>query len=210
MQKIVKCSVSKTIEQNLESNSPHRKTPPTSLYIGLFEGIKYASLSMSETEKRKIAQRLYVRIETGLHFIEFEYLDRHKSPDLAWIRNIYILLSFYTELLLKLIIVLIKDFSDTDDLDKTLRKFGHNLECLANEIGINELSTLGIRSVIYKNANYTFKMVGGTFSVEDFTDIRYDFIDGKVRTIYGDEHNMFRVQIACLRSVIAILKPKIW
>jgi len=55
---------------------------------------------MSESEKKEIAERLSARVSTGLYFIEFNYLDEHSTPDAAWIRNIYILLSFYTELLL--------------------------------------------------------------------------------------------------------------
>lgn len=165
---------------------------------------------MNELEKRKIAQRLCTRIEMGLHFVEFEYLNRHERPDAAWIRNIYILLSFYTELLLKMIIVLTKDFSNVDELDRSLRKSGHNLVILGREIGSHELSRLGIKSITLKNTNYVFEMNEGTFSVEDFTDIRYDFIDGRVRTIYGDEHNMFVIQIAYMRNIIANFKPKIW
>ena len=47
---------------------------------------------MNEQEKKEIAQRLTTRVSTGLMFVEFEYLDRHSTPDAAWIRNIYILL----------------------------------------------------------------------------------------------------------------------
>lgn len=165
---------------------------------------------MNELEKRKIAQRLCARIESGLHFVESEYLDRHKSPDLAWIRNIYILLSFYTELLLKMIVVLTKDFADADELDRLLRKSGHNLEILGKEIGNYELSKIGIKSITLKNTNYVFETSGDTFSVEDFTDIRYDFIDGRVRTIYGDEHEMFAMQIVCMRKIVENFKPQIW
>ena len=56
-------------------------------------------------EKKEILQRLVARISTGLSFVEMDYLPRDEHPDAAWIRNIYILISFYTELLLKAIYI---------------------------------------------------------------------------------------------------------
>ena len=106
---------------------------------------------MDEKEKKQIAQRLTTRVSTGLMFIEFEYLARHSTPDTAWIRNIYILLSFYSELLLKAIFVIKKDFANITDLDERLRKMGHNLKAAGKQIGKNELLEFLVKEIKFFN-----------------------------------------------------------
>ena len=86
--------------------------------------MRMKSKYMDESEKKKIGQRLTTRVSTGLSFVEFNYLNHHSTPDVAWIRNIYILLSFYSELLLKAIFVIKKDFVDVADLEAKLKRMG--------------------------------------------------------------------------------------
>ena len=165
---------------------------------------------MNEQEKKEIAQRLTTRVSTGLMFVEFEYLDRHSTPDAAWIRNIYILLSFYSELLLKAIFVIKKDFVNTADLDTRLKKMGHNLVTASKQIGKEELLTFGIKDIRFKNHEYIVETADGDFYVKDFNDIRYDFLDGRVRTLNGDEHEMFKKQIEIMLKINGKLKPIVW
>ncbi|MHB1330369.1 MAG: hypothetical protein ACYCY6_00095 [Minisyncoccota bacterium] len=165
---------------------------------------------MSDDDRRVIGQRLSTRVETGLHFVEFEYLNRHLNPDLAWIRNIYILMSFYTELLLKGIFVMKGNFSNKTKLEKRLRDMSHNLEKIGHEIGKDVLKEFGIINIKKNNPDYLIETVDGNYKVEDFIDIRYDFLEGKIRTIYGNEHEMFRVQINSMRSSNQKLKDIVW
>ena len=165
---------------------------------------------MDENEKKRIGRGLTSRISTGLSFIEFNYLNNHSTPDPAWIRNIYILLSFYTELLLKAIYVAKKDFVDVSDLDKKLRKIGHDFIAASREIGKDELSQFGIKDIRFVNHEYLVETETGRFYVKDFNDIRYDFIDGRVRKLNGDEHEKFKKQIEIMLAINSKLKPLVW
>jgi len=165
---------------------------------------------MDEEEKKKIGQQLTTRVSTGLMFIEFNYLNHHSTPDAAWIRNIYILLSFYTELLLKAIYVAKNSFTDTNDLDQKLRKMGHNFEAAGKKIGPENLTEFGIQNIRFVNHEYIIETLDGDFYASDFNDIRYDFIDGRVRTLNGDEHEKFKKQIEIMLAINSKLKPLVW
>ena len=165
---------------------------------------------MNGNEKKQVGQLLTTRVSTGLSFIEFNYLNNHPSPDAAWIRNIYILLSFYTELLLKAVFIAKKEFRNVDDLDSKLRKIGHDFVSAGREIGNAELQEFGIKNIRLVNHEYFIETDYGDFYVKDFNDIRYDFIDGKMRTLNGDEHEMFKKQIEIMLKINEKLKPLVW
>lgn len=165
---------------------------------------------MTEEEKKKIAQRLVTRVSTGIYFIELNYLSSHPIPDAAWIRNIYILLSFYAELLLKAIVVFKGNFANSKELDRQLRDLGHNLEDIGLYLGKNELSVFGINGIELKNQEYLFQTDMGNFHVKDFRDIRYDFLDDRIRILDGSEHEMFKTQIKVMLEINARLKPLVW
>lgn len=165
---------------------------------------------MDGSEKKKIGQRLTTRVSTGLSFIEFNYLNHHSTPDVAWIRNIYILLSFYSELLLKAIFVIKKDFVDVADLEVKLKRIGHSLKRVGEQIGKNELKEFGIKDIKFANNEYLIETDDGTFAVKDFNDIRYDFLDDRIRTLQGDEHEMFKKQIDIMEKINGKLKPLVW
>lgn len=165
---------------------------------------------MTESERKKILQRLVTRVSTGLLFIELDYLPRHQEPDPAWIRNIYILISFYTELLFKAIYIVNNDFKNLDELDKKLRKLGHNLEMIGIEINKEGSSHFGIKSIHLKNNEYSIETDKGNFQLKDFNDIRYDFLDGKIRTLDRNEHKMFKEQIEIMLKINNKLKPLAW
>ena len=142
---------------------------------------------MNASERKKILQKLTARVSTGLLFVQLNYLDLHQTPDSAWIRNIYILLSFYTELLLKAVYVCEKNPVSLKDLDKKLRAQGHDLSSIGNQIGKERLLKYGIKE-IKKMKDHEYRMVTniGSFFVKDFNDIRYDFLDDRVRVLKGD------------------------
>ena len=162
---------------------------------------------MNESERKEVLQRLVTRVSTGFLFVELDYLPRHETPDAAWIRNIYILISFYTELLLKAIYIVNNDFKDIDDLDSQLKKLGHNLEKIA--AGYKK-ENFGITSIRLNKHEYCVETDIGSFRVNDFNDIRYDFLDGRVRTLNGDEHELFKKQIEIMLKINDKLKPLAW
>ena len=165
---------------------------------------------MTDDQKKEILQRLVTRVSTGLLFVELDYLPRHKNPDAAWIRNIYIMISFYTELLLKAIFIVNNDFQSLDDLDNRLRKLGHNLEKIGAEITTEGASGFGIKSIRLQGHEYCIETDAGSFFIQDFNDIRYDFIDGRVRTLNGSEHELFKQQIEIMLNINGKLKPLAW
>jgi hypothetical protein len=165
---------------------------------------------MSEDDKKAIGQRVHTRVENGLLFVETEYLDRHQVPDLAWIRNIYILMSFYTELLLKGIFVMRHDHSDITALNQKLKTMGHDLEEIGKGIGTIVLKEFGIKNITKDKSTYLIETTEGDYEVIDFIDIRYDFLTGKIRTICGDEHEKFRIQIKSMRESLEKLKKLVF
>jgi hypothetical protein len=121
------------------------------------------------------------------------------------------LLSFYTELTLKAIFVIKGTFSDKADLENKLKRMGHNLKNIGQQIDAINLQQFGIKEIRFTNPDYlVVTNNNGNFRVEDFIDIRYDFIEGKVRNIPSDEHEMFRRQIKTLGEANEILKPLIY
>ena len=167
---------------------------------------------MRSRTQQAILRRLTTRIRTGTLFIQLVYLDHHQKPDIAWIRNIYILLSFYTELLLKAIYVYEKKHGSKKELDTIFKKeHRHNLERIALDIGSGVLAKYGIYEVKrMRTAEYKIKSDVGTFRVKDFIDIRYDFIEGKIRKLRGDEHEMFKTQILLINRANAFLNGPAW
>jgi len=166
---------------------------------------------MRQNIQQAILRRLVTRIRTGTMFIEFVYLERYKTPDAAWIRNIYILLSFYTELLLKAIYVYEKKHGSKTELDNFFRQQGHKLERIADDIGADVLVKYGIFEVKrMRTHEYRIQTDVGTFCVKDFVDIRYDFIDGRVRKLTGREHDMFKIQIVAINRIAAFLNGPAW
>lgn len=162
---------------------------------------------MRARTQQAILRRLVIRVRTGTMFIDFVYLERYKKPDAAWIRNIYILLSFYTELLLKAIYVYERKHGSKKELNKIFKeKHRHDLEKIANDIGPTILKKYGIFEVKRMRTNeYKFTTDVGVFRVKDFIDIRYDFIDGKLWKLSGTEHDMFKIQITALNRIASFL-----
>lgn len=145
-------------------------------------------------------------------FVEFVYLKHYKTPDSAWIRNIYILLSFYTELILKAIYVYEKKHKNKKQLEKIFKfQHKHDLENIAKDIGQTTLEKYGIKEVKrMRSRAFRFKTDIGTYDVMDFVDIRYDFIEGKIRKIKGDEHEMFDRQIRSINHIATFLNGPAW
>lgn len=146
---------------------------------------------MNEKDKNIIAFRMISRVESGFSFID-DHIHRH-STDMAWVRSLYILFSFHLELLIKSYFVLIGTFSNPDDLDEKLRKVGHNFLNVSNYISKEELAEIGITNISKKDAEYLITFEGSGIKVKDFIDIRYDFIEGKVRDLPSNENETIKM-----------------
>ena len=145
---------------------------------------------MNSEEKNKIIFRMIVRVKTGLSFVE-EYLARQpkdSGPDTAYLRSIYIVFSFHFEILLKSRLVAMQSFRDKNDLDNKLKKVGHNIKVICAELGDDELQKINIKKISLVNGEYIIKTTDKTINVKDFNDIRYDFIEGKIRSVKRDEN----------------------
>lgn len=166
---------------------------------------------MSDDDKKQIAFRIIARVETGFQFINDKYLvpQRNASgPDTGWLRNIYILFSFYFEILLKSAIVLSKSFVNANELDAKLKKLGHNIEAIGNELRNTILTDIGIESISLNNGEYTIKTTGKTIYVKDFNDIRYDFIGGKIRNVPTNEDSIISDSIESAYEIKKKIKCK--
>jgi len=163
---------------------------------------------MNNQEKYNIAYRMTSRASTGLSFIE-DYLSEHPSTDPAYLRSIYILLSYNAELILKSRVVMKDNFLNKDKVDKKLKALLHNIEKIGEDIGNIELLKLGINTITKNGNRYILTITGDKeIYIEDFADIRYDFIEGKIRTIDDQEHERIKGYVDQLLSILQKAKKE--
>ncbi len=172
------------------------------------ETVIFSSIKMNNEEKGKIIARIVARVQTGLFVID-EYLRLQNSrnsngPDTAWLRSLYIILSFHFEILLKSRLIAIGSFKDKEDLDNKLKKVGHNVKAIGAELGEGELRKINIEtiSLIDVDGEYIIKTADKTIYIKDFNDIRYDFIEGKVRNIKRDENSRISESVEGVRNIL--------
>lgn len=159
--------------------------------------------------KKQIAERIIARVSTGFAFIEHKYIvpQRNASgPDLAWVRNVYILFSFYFELLLKSELLLTQSFADIVELSSRLKKLGHNIKAICDEIG--NLDDIGIKDISFQNGEYKIATFDKMIYVKDFNDIRYDFIEGKVRSLTSNEDSIIEDSLKGADEILKKIKYK--
>jgi hypothetical protein len=160
-----------------------------------------------ENPKKEIASSIIARVEAGFMFIQAKYVvpqQKAGGPDAMWIRSIYILFSFYFELLLKTMVVLKMEFKTIDELDSKLRDLKHKIESIGKEIC--DLKEIGIKNISLKNGEYKIQTFEGLIYVKDFIDIRYDFLRGKVRNLKRNEDKIIENNLK--RSYIILEKIK--
>jgi hypothetical protein len=163
---------------------------------------------MNNQERFKIAYRMTSRASTGLSFIE-DYLTEHPTTDPAYLRSIYILLSYNTELILKSIVVMKNNFLNKNDVNKKLKTLLHDIEKIGKNIGRIQLLKLDISTIIKNGDQYILTTTDNQkICIEDFADIRYDFIDGKVKTVDNQEHERIARYAKQLRSILQKAKKE--
>ncbi|MDO8557148.1 MAG: hypothetical protein Q7R98_01655 [Candidatus Jorgensenbacteria bacterium] len=165
---------------------------------------------MNKKEKYDIAFRMATRASTGLSFIK-NYLDseRCRLDGSAYLRSLYILLSYNTELILKSRIVMKDNFLNKNEVNKKLKALLHNIEKMGKDIGNAELLKLGINTITKNGDKYIFITTDKKeIYIEDFADIRYDFIEGKTRTTDGQEYERINGYTEQLRSILQKTKEE--
>jgi len=159
---------------------------------------------MDNQEISKITSRMIARAQTGLSFIE-HYLDSQRNssgPDLAWLRSVYIVLSFHFEIILKSRLVASQFFKSKNDLEKKLKKVGHDIMAISRELGNIELKKLNIEKISLNGGEYIIKTTNKTIYINDFNDIRYDFIEGRVRSVKRDENKKIAESVEGARDIL--------
>lgn len=159
--------------------------------------------SMNQQEKYKYAYKFTSIASTGLTFIEDSLASiMGTATDLAFLRSFYMLLSYNFELILKSRIVMTGNFSDKSVMNDELRKLGHDITKIGNKLGVANLSVLGIKEIA-ENAQYKIITADDKeIFIENFTKIRYDFLDDVMRNVDSREHERMKEYTRILTDVI--------
>lgn len=165
---------------------------------------------MNNQEKHKYAYSLTSVASTGLSFIE-NSLTRmmNNGTDLAYLRSFYILLSYNFELILKSRVIMIKSFSDKKAINDELRKLGHDIKNIGESLGEVNLKELGVREITDNDNQYKIITTDGKeIYIENFTKIRYDFLDDVMRNVDNQEHTRIKEYTKVLIFVLKKAKEK--
>ena len=158
---------------------------------------------MTNKEKYKYAYKLTSVASTGLTFVEDSLVNMmNNATDLAFLRSFYILLSYNLELILKSRVVMTGNFSDKNVINDELRKLGHDIKKIGERLGENNLKDLGVKEII---ENHQYKITttdNKEVCIENFTKIRYDFLDDVMRNVDNQEHERVKEYIKTLTDVI--------
>lgn len=158
---------------------------------------------MTNKEKHKYAYRLTSVASTGLSFTE-DSLSRimNDAADLAYLRSFYILLSYNFELILKSRVVMLNSFSNKNAINNELRKLGHGIKKIGEKLGDANLKDLGIKEIA-ENAQYKITTTDNKeIFIENYTKIRYDFLDDVIRNVDSQEHERIKEYAKILTDVI--------
>ena len=158
---------------------------------------------MTNKEKHKYAYKLTSVASTGLSFIGNSLAClMQNATDLAFLRSFYILLSYNFELILKSRVVMLENFSDKNAINDELRKLGHDIAKIAEKLGENNLKDLGIKEISENNQYKITTTENRVVYVENFTKIRYDFLDDVMHNVDNQEHERIKEYAKILTDVI--------
>lgn len=152
--------------------------------------------------------RIISQVEFGFLFFIEEYLHRYAADDIAGIRCLQMLISFHFELLLKSRYVLVNSFTDEKDVDGKLEDLGHDIKKIGDKLGSGELAKIGIKNIFIDGQNrYNIETdEGRIICIENFTNIRYDFISGYVRKLSREEDLRVKEDMASIKKIIEKVK----
>ena len=164
---------------------------------------------MTSLEKHKYAYALTSVASTGLSFIE-DSLSRvmNNATDMAYLRSFYLLLSYNFELILKSRVVMLNSFSDKKAINGRLRELGHDITTIKESI-VTDLGGLGLKEIIENGSQYKIITTDNKeIYIENFTKIRYDFLDDVMRNVDNQEHTRIKEYVDILFSVLRKAKEK--
>lgn len=152
--------------------------------------------------RQKLLQRIISRASSGLYFIDEN--KKHIS-DLAWSRSIQILFSFFTELVIKSMLILDNLHYDNEDILNDLKT--HNFELLIKNLNKKVLKQFKIKQIRkIKENNFLFYEIifidDYVMKVPDFIDIRYDFNKEELRSIGKINQNILGKDLKKLLEII--------
>ncbi|MDR3549260.1 MAG: hypothetical protein P4M11_13530 [Candidatus Pacebacteria bacterium] len=140
-----------------------------------------------KAKKLELAQRIVARASTGLFSLECLL----EGLDAANLRVVYMLLSYTLELILKSRLVLLSDATNIKILENELKNLSHDIKKISEKLGKDHLSELGIQGIRSNNRQdfigWIIKIDNVEIPIEDFTNIRYDFMSDDLRTIQHNE-----------------------
>ena len=158
---------------------------------------------MNQQEKYKYAYKLTSVASTGLSFIEDSLVKMMSdATDLAWLRSFYMLLSYNFELILKSRVVMVGNFPDKNAVNDELRKLGHDIKKISKNLGETNLKDLGIKEIVENNQYKITTTDNMEIYIENFTKIRYDFLDDVMRNIDSQEHDRIKEYTKTLIDVV--------
>ena len=145
-------------------------------------------------KRNQISNNILARAESTLYFLEhaFKYANM-RANDIAWQRSVLIMLSYAFELILKAKIVLTSTKENINDINQELKGLGHNIQKILCELDDRDaLPSMKITSY-QVSKNGSFRQYEINFDdkkqlvVEDFVDIRYDYIETALREVASHE-----------------------
>jgi len=92
------------------------------------------------------------------------------------------------------------------ELDFKLKKLGHNIKAICDEI--DNLDDIGIKDISFQNGEYKISTFDKMIYVKDFNDIRYDFIEGKIRNLTSNEDLIIEESLNGAYEILKKIKYK--
>ena len=173
---------------------------------------------LKQEEIYKFANNAISRAECGFYFLKQCLQKIHTGGTMAYSRSIYILFSYNFELVLKTLFILTKIGCGVskEKLKQELQAISHNFEKCFKKIPSSILKDIGIKSV-KKTSNknfveYTVKVSDSdvkTIIFQEFSDVRYDFLDNKFRSPNYAESERMKKETETLLEVVKKIKEKI-
>ncbi|HEY4487854.1 MAG TPA: hypothetical protein VI483_03775, partial [Candidatus Paceibacterota bacterium] len=165
---------------------------------------------MDNQAKYKFAYALTSVASTGLSFVQDSLTSMmNDATDLSRLRSFYILLSYNFELLLKSRIVMTENFANKQAMNSRLIELGHDIQTIANTLGNSTLAEIGIAKVENGLGQYKITTTDNkNILIENFTRIRYDFLDNIMRTVGSREHERIKEYVDILFSILIKIKRK--
>ena len=101
------------------------------------------------------------------------------------------------------------NFLNKNEINKKLTALLHDIEKIGKDMGNAELLKLGINTIAKNEDRYILTTTDWkVIYIEDFVDIRYDFIEGKIRTIDNQEHERIKGYVEQLRLILQKVKKE--